>query len=117
MAGADEETKSQEHYFIHKACTKDWLRIIIALVGVGIWLVCSSSTHKVTGSPEAWPAWANIVYFGLTKSLFAFGGFLIVFATFFSPNSFMKAIMRRPIFRLGGSLCFLGSLITPMCIY
>lgn len=119
MSDSDEESKRREYPLIHSACNEKnaWFRILIALSGALLWFICFFGSKEVTAEYAAWPQWKNTFFFGWTKSTFALGGFLIVFAVFFSPNSFFLEVMRRPFFRMTGSLCFLGALITPMCMY
>lgn len=117
LDAADDETKLREHYWSHKFNTNEFLRIMLALFGGAMWAICFLAGKPVTADPGAWPEWGNVLYFGVTRMIFAFGGFLMIFAVFCSPNNFVKEVMRRPFFRMLGSLCFMGALVTPMCMY
>jgi hypothetical protein len=88
MNDSDDESKRREYQLIHAACNEKnaWLRIILATVGALLWFLCFCGSKEVTAEYSAWPQWKNNVFFGFTKSTFALGGFLLVFALFFSPN-------------------------------
>lgn len=88
----------------------------MATTGCLLWVIDLTIGKPVNADPFKWPQWANVVYFGWTRSTFALGGFLIIFSLFFSPNTFIKEFLRRPFFRMAGSLCFMAALITPMAI-
>lgn len=116
LAKIDEEGSKKKFYFTHKLCTSGWLRIFMVGAGGFIWFLTFISGKKVTPEPEAWSKFGNMLYFGLTRLLFAFGGFLMLFPVLYSPNTFVKEFMKRPVFRMVGSLCFMAAMITPLCI-
>lgn len=57
-----------------------------------------------------------MIYYAFTRSTFAFAAFLCIFPIFFTKNTFVKELLTRPFFLMGGSLCLIAALITPIMI-
>jgi len=60
------------------------------LIGGALWVFAFLGSHAVTAAFGKWPEWKNVLFFGFTKMTFALGGFMMVFAAFYSDNQFMR---------------------------
>jgi len=108
--------KAQEFPIIHKACTSSWIRILMSLIGSAIVTTDLMIARSAIADPYLWTMSQNILYYGITRWSYVIGAMLIAFSIFFSPNTFVKEFLRRPFFLLGGNLCLLNALITPLVI-
>ena len=98
------------------ACNSEWTRIGLAIAGTSIIIIDFTINKPVASHPYKWSIAGNVFYYGMTRWTFVFAAFTIVFAIFFSPNTFIKEFARRPFFIMGGNLCLMASLVTPMAI-
>jgi hypothetical protein len=88
----------------------------MTLVGLFFVIFDLTIARSAIAEPYSWTMTQNIMYYSFTRWTYVIGGFLIAFSIFFSPNSFIREFLRRPLFILAGSLCLLNALITPLVI-
>jgi hypothetical protein len=110
------ERQAKQYPAIHYASHHFWFRMLMALVGGGLVATDLLIARSATAKPYAWSEEQNIMYYALTRWTYVIGGMLIAFAIFFSPNTLIKELLRRPFFRMCGNLCLLCALMTPIII-
>ena len=72
--------------------------------------------HTALADPYSWSMTQNILFFGLTRTTYSCGGMLIAFSIFFGSFNLGKEVLLRPFFMMGGSLCLVSALITPLML-
>lgn len=74
------------------------------MVVIGGVLIITDLTigHSAIADPYAWSMVQNLLYYGLTRWTYVLGCMLIAFSILFSPNTFVKEILRRPVFIMFG---------------
>jgi hypothetical protein len=88
----------------------------MAAVGGSLMLTDLLIAHTALADPYSWTMTQNMLFFGLTRTTYSFGGMLIAFSMFFGSFNFGKEVLLRPFFMMGGSLCLVSALITPLML-
>jgi len=88
------------------------------MTAIGISLMVTDLTvgRHAIAEPYNWSMLQNDFFFGLTRYTFPIGGFLFVFAMFTGSFRIVRELMMRPFFLMGGSLCLIAALITPLVL-
>ena len=115
ISDKDEESVSAFPY-IHLLHSKAFLRVLMTCIGASLLIISLFIIGPTLASPYKWPMWANMAFYGVTRFTFILGAFMCVFSLFMSPNTFVKELMTRPVFKALGSCCFMMALITPQVI-
>lgn len=101
---------------IHLLSSKAFFRVLTTCIGTLLLIISLFIIGPTLASPYKWPMWANMAFYGVTRFTFILGAFMCVFSLFTSPNTFVKELMTRPVFKALGSCCFMMALITPQVI-
>lgn len=112
----NKELKAKQYPVINYACHYTWLRMLMAVIGGGFIATDLLIARSANAKPYSWSEKQNMMYYALTRWTYVIGGMLIAFAIFFSPNTLVKELLRRPFFRMCGNLCLLCALMTPFVI-
>lgn len=111
-----EEQKKAQYPKIHALMTKSWLRGIVLFIGLAIVtadLLCAFTAIK---APYAWTNEQNLMFFGLQRTSYVTGVFMVLFVMFFGGFSVGKAFLSRPFFLVCGKVVFEACLVCPMVI-
>jgi hypothetical protein len=74
---SDEE--KVQYKMIHAGYTSNWWKAVLAVLGVGTILTDLLCAHTAIEKPYDWTMNQNLLYFGLSRSTYCIGTFLIFF--------------------------------------
>lgn len=99
--------------FMHKSSL---LRLFMIAIGISLMVTDLTVGRHAIAYPYSWSMLQNDFYYGLTRYTFPIGGFLVIFSLFMGSFNLVKELMLRPFFLMGGSLCMINALITPLVL-
>jgi len=96
--------------------TKSWLRGILLTLGLGITTANMLCAYTAIKAPYAWTENQNLLYFGLQRTTYVTGIFMIFFVFVFGGFSVGKAFLTRPVWLVFGKVVFEACLVCPIII-
>jgi len=112
----DTEEKKQRFPVIHYVHNFTWSRLLMAAIGISLMVTDLTVARHAIAAPYSWSMLQNDFYYGLTRYTFPIGGFLLVFCMFTGSFRVLRELMLRPFFFMGGALCMIAALITPLVL-
>jgi hypothetical protein len=113
--GTDEEKKKAYpglHRFHQSSCLKNF----VFLLSLGFIVFGLLIGHSAIAKPYSWTMLENACYYTITHLMYASGNIALLFVIFCGGGTMSKAFLSRPFFVALGKLCFISSLITPICV-